>query len=85
MSSVVLVIRILMVSGKGCNIRGSNSFKLFFASLFEKGAILKGKNKLPFGTHSFLLEQVPFQEAPVVHESNHEATKFFSPVSLLYN
>ena len=48
----------------------------------EKGSILKGKNLLPQGANSFLLELTPFQKGLGVQETKQELTK---TVSLVQN
>ena len=44
----------------------------------EKGSSLKGKNLLPLGANSFLLEQIPFEKG--VQERKQEVTKTLSLV-----
>ena len=46
----------------------------------EKGSTLKGKNLLPLGANSFLLEQTPFQKGYGKQESKLEVIKVVSLV-----
>ena len=48
---------------------------ILFLLLSEKGSTLKGKNLLPLGANSFLLEQTLFQKGTGVPESKQEVTK----------
>ena len=50
-----------MFKGKGYCFKGSNSFKIVFLPS-GKGSSIKGKNLLPVGANSFLLEKTPFQK-----------------------
>ena len=46
-----------------------------FCLLLKKGSTLKGKNLLPLGANSFLLEKTPFQKGPGLQESEQKVTK----------
>ena len=47
--------------GNECTVRGATLSKSFcFPS--EKGSTLKGKNLLPLGANSLLLEEIPLQK-----------------------
>ena len=50
------------------NVQGKQLSKLIFLPS-EKVSTLKGKNWLPLGAISFLLEYIPFQEGPSVQKS----------------
>ena len=52
---------------------------------FEKVSTLKGKNLLPTGANSFLLELTPFQKGFAVQESKQEATMVVSPLKMAEN
>ena len=47
--------------------QGDNSVKIVLPPF---GKILKGKNSLPLGANSFLLELIPFQKGLDVQECN---------------
>ena len=51
----------------------------------EKDCALKGKNLLPVGANSFLLEQTPFQKETDVHESKQEVTDIVSLEKMVEN
>ena len=79
----------------GCSFRGDNYvIKKFFSgeatlSIYgtpsEKESTLKGKNLLPMGANSFLLEWTHFQMGLGVLESKQEVTKVVSLVKMLEN
>ena len=48
-----------------------------FLSPSGKGSTLKGKNFLPVGANSFLLESTPFQKGNSAEESKLEVMKVF--------
>ena len=52
---------------------------------FGKGSTLNGKNWLPIGANSFLLELTPFRKEFFVQESKLEATKAHSLVKMTDN
>ena len=60
-----------MLDGNGHAFKGGNSVKMVCLRS-EKGFIIEGKNLLPNGKNSFLLEKTP---QPWSYESIHEATK----------
>ena len=78
--------------GNGYTFKGRQLHKKCFASLLKWGVIhnesllpmgstLKGKNLLPRGANSFLLEIIPFQEVLDVQESIQDVTKMVSLVN----
>ena len=46
-----------------------------FSSPSEKGSILQGKNLLPLGANSFLVELTPFQKGIVVQLNKQESLR----------
>ena len=51
---------LIIFKGNGYTLKGDNSVIDF--ACFEKGSALKGKNLLPMGANSFLLEKIPLQK-----------------------
>ena len=54
--------------------------KCFFYLPSEMGSTLKGKNLLPLGANSFLVEESPFQKGFVVQTNKQEVSKIVSLV-----
>ena len=61
-----------LLKGNEYTFWGDTSVKLFCSG---KGSILKGKNLLPLGANSFVLEYIPFQKGLCVQESKQEVQK----------
>ena len=59
--------------------KGHNSVRYFVPSS-GKGSAPEGKNLLPLGANSFLLEQIPFQKGINVQENKQKVTKVVSLV-----
>ena len=53
---------------------GGKSVKLFLTP-FGKGVYSKGKNLLPMGANSFLLEQIPFRRGLMCRKANRKSQK----------
>ena len=62
-------------SGEWIHLQGRLLFKNCCGSHSEKRSTLKGKNLLPLGANSFLLEHTSFQKRLVVQESKQEVSK----------
>ena len=58
---------------------------MFFFFYSEKGFSLKGKNLLPMGANSFLLEYTPLQKSLAVFETKHEVTEVLSLIKIVKN
>ena len=63
---------LIIFKGNGYTLKGDNSVIDF--ACFEKGSTLKGKNLLPVGANSFLLEKIPLQKCLDLQESKQEVT-----------
>ena len=72
---------VMMLRENDTLLKGDKSVKIDLHS-FEKGSTLKGKNFLPMGANSFLLEQIPFQKGFSSQERKQEVAKV---VSLIQN
>ena len=64
----------LTLKGNGYTFRDGNSVKIL-SPVSEKGSALKGKNLLPLGANSFLLDETLFQKGLGMQESKKEVTK----------
>ena len=51
----------------------------------EQESTLKGRNLLPMGANSFLLEKTPFQKGSSVQESKQEVTEVISLAKMAEN
>ena len=78
-SLLVLIFNLLTSRGMD-TLSGEVTLSKVFCLPSEKGSTLKGKNLLPVGANSFLLELIPFQKGFNLLEHKEEVTKVVSLV-----